>query len=476
MNSAVRHLLLIACFSSCTQLHAADAQVEKPDTAVEKATKPADAPGTLTFDLPCQLAGGQFVTVHVAYPTLPDGSVDPAAADIVYYQGWWGEKEFWKGGAFKTLATERMTVVGMFFDAKEDVVGEKDAVPVIAQALEITRKKLGLPPGKALACGHSTGAMFINGVAALHPEFFDAIAPLAGNLRLVPKGTPAPHIPMLQVFSYGDRPRAEGALGWNADLRSEGWCTMLVASPVWNSIGSPVWLHLNTQPSIAGAAHWLKAIAELRRAHGGTIPAPSQWPQAPASQVASTFETWKEGETRPIPSAALTNEFAAIHRTVTKSDTLLTVAPRLPAKRLIIIVPPAGRSADNALLDAYLASDSEAVGVTVLATGGALPSAVQGVLAAYPDLPTLVIQHGSDQLAQTKLPERATTVLVEPPTIGTPGVLEIVAEGNLPPTGKAPSIITCGGAFKTADVRYQRFLMTAIRGGIDTPRSALAGR
>jgi hypothetical protein len=449
--------------------------VEQVDpAATPKAT--AEAPGTLTFDLPCQLAGGQVVTVHVAYPTLPDGSVDPAAADIVYYQGWWGEKEFWKGDAFKSLAAERMTVVGIFFDAKEDVVGEKDAVPVIADALAITRKKLGLPPNLAFGCGHSSGASFINGVAATHPGFFDAIAPLAGSLHYVPKGAPAPHIPMLQVFSYGDRERAEGALAWNAELRSEGYCTMLVASPVWNSIGSPVWLHLNTQPSIAGAAHWLKAVADLRRAHGGTIPAPSQWPQAPASQVASTFETWKEGEMRPVPSAALAGEFAAIHRTVMRSDTLLTVTPRLPAKRLIVIVPPAGRSADNALLDAYLASDSEAVGVAVLTAGGDLPDRVRGVVNTYPDLPTLVIQHGTDQLAHANLPERATTVLIEPPTIGTPGVLEIIAEGNLPPTGKAPSIITCGGAFKSADVRYQRFLMTAIRGGIDTPRSALAGR
>lgn len=387
----------------------------------------AETIGHLSFTLPSQVPGNPEVTVHVAYPLDAQGQVDrEAAADMVYYQGWWNEREFQKGGVYAALSAARFTVVGIFFEGADRALGATNPIdphsgslPTVEAALAETRTRLGLADLKPFACGHSSGASAVYWAAAAKPALFEAIMPIAGR---APKVDP-PHVLMLHVQTWGDGIRHDPAMAWHRVLQPLGLSTMLTPPPDWKSRSSQIWLHLNSQPSIRTGVAWLRAVADLRHGNHGVMPPASAWPvQAIASQVAATIEPpVAAGETRPMPSLAVAERFAGLHRDVDTRDDpatgaqVITVRPRLAASRVVMVAIPSERSADAAIWDAALAADDGAIGIAIRSPRTLAPTELARLVAAArpADLPVTVIALGDQTPALAGLADPIRRVAID---------------------------------------------------------------
>jgi len=427
----------------------------------------AEPAGSASFALPTKVPKNAEVTVQVAYPLGPDGKVDvEAASDVVYYQGWWGEKDFQKGGVFQALAKARFTVVGIFFEDTpiDPATGSLDAV---TEALARVRQMLGLPDWRAFACGHSSGASAVYWAAATRPKLFEAIAPISGR---VPQGLPAPETLMLHVFTWGDD-RSIGGLAWHESLRLSGLSTVLSTPPNWGARGNPIWLHLNSQPSITTAVAWLRAVADLRRASGGEVPPPAIWPvQAEASWVASTVEPAGGPNRRPLPAAALADQFAALHRDVSERTDPATgaritvVRPRLQADRTVVVLSPTARR-DRSTWDAALATERGALGIAI-ASATPLTAGQLGKLLAEPGLipagpPCSVIAAGDQTPALAGITDPAIRrIAIEPAQAGADGILAVVAQEVAAPVPSGVLAVTVPA--KNPEMRHQKLLDAAL--------------
>jgi hypothetical protein len=427
----------------------------------------AEPAGTTSFTLPTTVTKNPEVTVRVVYPLGADGKIDVgAASDVVYYQGWWGEKEFYKGGVFQALAQARFTVVGIFFEDTpiDPATGSLD---VVIAALAQVRQMFGLPDWRAFACGHSSGASAVYWAAAAKPKLFEAIVPISGR---VPQGLPAPETLMLHVFTWGDD-RSIGGLAWHESLRATGLSTVLSTPPNWGARGNPIWLHLNSQPSITTAVAWLRAVADLRRASGGEVPPPAIWPvQAEASWVASTVEPAGGPVRRALPSAALAEQFAALHRDISERTDPATgaritvVRPRLPVDRTVVVLSPTKRR-DRSTWDAALATERGALGIAIASAVPLTPEQL-GRLLAEPGLipagaPCSVIAAGDQTPALAGITDPAIRrIAIEPAQVGKDGILAVVAQEVAAPVPEGTIAVTVSA--KNPEMRHQKLLDAAL--------------
>lgn len=427
----------------------------------------AESTGTTSFTLPTTVAKNPQVTVQVAYPLGADGKIDvEAAADVVYYQGWWGERDFQKGGVFQALATARFTVVGIFFE-DTPIDPASGSLDVIVAALAQVRQMFGLPDWRAFACGHSSGASAVYWAAAAKPKLFEAIVPISGR---VPQGLPAPETLMLHVFTWGDD-RSIGGLAWHESLRATGLSTVLSTPPNWAARGNPIWLHLNSQPSITTAVAWLRAVADLRRASGGEVPPPAIWPvQAEASWVASTVEPAGGPARRALPSAALADQFAAMHRDVSERTDAATgaritvVRPRLPADRTVVVLSPTARR-DRSTWDAALATERGALGIAIASAVPLSPEQLAKILAEpglIPAGPSCSVIAGGDQApALAGITDPAIRrIALEPAQAGKDGILVVVAQEASAPVPAGTIAVTVSG--QNPEMRHQKLLDAAL--------------
>ncbi len=423
--------------------------------------------GTTSFTLPTTVSKNPEVTVQVAYPLGADGKVDvEAASDVVYYQGWWGEKDFQKGGVFQAIAKARFTVVGIFFEGTpiDPATGSLD---VITEALVRVRQMLGLHEWRAFASGHSSGASAVYWAAAARPKLFEAIVPISGR---VPQGLPAPETLMLHVFTWGDD-RSIGGLAWHESLRASGLSTVLSTPPNWAARGNPIWLHLNSQPSITTAVTWLRAVADLRRASGGEVPPPAIWPvQAEATWVASTVEPAGGPARRALPSATLVEQFAAMHRDVSEHSDAATgahitvVRPRLPTNRTVVILSPTARR-DRSTWDAALATERGALGIAIASANPLTPDQL-GKLLAEPGLipsglPCSVIAAGDQTPALAGITDPAIRrIAIEPSLATKDGILAVVAQEVAAAVPAGTLAVTVPA--KNPELRHQKLLDAAL--------------
>lgn len=424
--------------------------------------------GSTSFTMPTPVAKNPEVTVQVAYPLGADGAIDvEAAADVVYYQGWWGEKQFQKGGVFQALAKGRFTVVGIFFEDTpiDPATGSLD---VVVQALAKVRQTLGLADRRPFGCGHSSGASAIYWAAAAKPKLFEAIAPISGRVQ---DGLQPPETLMLHVYTWGDLGRSDGALAWHAALRDGGLSTLLTPPPMWEARGNPIWLHLNSQPSITTAVAWLRAVADLRRAGNGVVPPPALWPvQAEASRVAATIEPAGGPARRALPSAALAEAFTALHRDVSEFDDqdsgahVVVVRPRLPVERTVVVVPATGRG-DKAVWDAALASERGAMGIAVSSRRPLQPAQLAALLARpglIPAGPACSVVAAGDQapaLAGIGDP-KIRRIAIEPGQARADGVQAVVAQEAAAPVPKGTIAVAVPA--KNEEMRHQKLLDAAL--------------
>lgn len=427
----------------------------------------AEQTGSTSFTLPTTVPGNPEVTVQVVYPLGADGQVDvEAASDIVYYQGWWGEKEFQKGGVYQAIAKARFTVVGIFF-ADTPIDPATGSLDVIIEAVARVRRMFGLEERRAFACGHSSGASAVYWAAAAKPTLFEAIAPISGR---VPRGLPAPETLMLHVFTWGDD-RSIGGLAWHESLRASGLSTVLSTPPSWNARDNPIWLHLNSQPSITTAVAWLRAVADLRRASGGEVPPPSVWPvQAEAAWVAATVEPAGGPVRRPMPSAALVDVFASMHRDVSECDDPATgahitvVRPRLPVERTVVVLTPTVHRA-RSTWDAALATERGALGIAISSATPLSPAQLATLLAApglIPAGPSCSVIAGGDQVpALAGIADPAIRrIAIDPAQAGAEGILAVVAQEAAAPVQPGTIAVTVKGTNR--ELRHQKLLDAAL--------------
>lgn len=427
----------------------------------------AEQTGTTSFTMPTTVAKNPQVTVQVAYPLGADGKIDvEAASDVVYYQGWWGEKDFQKGGVYQAIAQARFTVVGIFFEDTpiDPATGSLD---VIIEALAQVRQMFGLADRRPFGCGHSSGASAVYWAAATKPKLFEAIAPISGQAP----DLPAPETLMLHVYTWGDTERMPGAVAWHERLRASGLSTMLTPPPNWEARGNPIWLHLNSQPSIRTAVAWLRAVADLRRASGGEVPPPAVWPvQAEAAWVAATCEPAGGPARRPLPAAALADTFAAMHRDVSVSvdaasgARVTVVRPRLPTDRAVVVVCPTAR-ADRGVWDAALATERGALGIAIAATRPLAPVDLGRLLAQPGLIPAglacSVIAGGDQAPALAGIANPAIRrIAIEPAQAGANGVLAVVAQEAAAAAPAGAIAVSVSG--KNPEMRHQRLLDAAL--------------
>lgn len=435
-----------------------------------------DAPGNLTFTLPSTVPDNAEVTVHATYPLDANGAIDAtAAADIVYYQGWWDERAFFEKGVFQALAKARFTVVGIFFEGAQKELEEGNPInpttgslDVIAAAIDQVRARLHLAVLKPFGCGHSSGGTAVYWAARAKSDFFEAIAPISGN---PPPCTAPPALPMLHVQTWGDTGRIEASLAWHRALQVQGLSTMFTPPPMWEARDSPIWLHLNSQPSVQTAVAWLRALADVRRSCGGELPPPQAWPvQALASQVRATAEPAGGNRTRPMPSAEVANRIAALHRDLTeRTDTatgarIVIVSPRQPPTRVVVVVPQTGRPARQAVWDAALAAEKGAIGVAISSSKPLTMTDLARMLADPAILPAssdrTVIAAGDQAPALTGLPDAlARRIAIEPGSGVLGGTIAVVTGEAGKPAAAGTITVT---AHANADMCHQRLLSAAL--------------
>lgn len=403
----------------------------------------AAEPGRLDFPLHTSVVKNEDVTVQVAWPVDANGAATPAARDIVYYQPWWNEKNFATDhGVFEELA-KAFTVVGIFLNDQENPPGTRETLDpesgsyaAIEAAIEGTRTRLHLPPGKAFATGHSSGACMIYWAAGVHPTTFEAIAPIAGYTR---PELPAPAIPTLHVHTFGDFTTAS-SLAWHE--ASLGNSLMLTPDPKWESRNSQIWLHLNSSESIQLTVAWLRGVADLRAAHAGVLPPMSEWPvHKPATLVAGTAEEHPTG-TRAFPNEELAQRFTQVHRHIVRSSDAAsgmvsaTVTPLSGADRTVIVLVDPKRDFAMAMYDAVLVAGKGAVAIAVqggdeasLARLVAERSApvVAGTAAACP---VAVIAPAALSARLAALPATTTRLVLDPAAPLAPGVLAVANQSK----------------------------------------------
>lgn len=391
------------------------------------AAEPATG-GTLTFPLATKVPGNPTVKVQVAWPRDANGVPTVEARDVVYYAPYWCEENFAAGGVFKALA-EHFTVVGMFLDDRDAKGGDRRSIDpesgsfkAIEEALSETRTKLDLPPGKALACGHSSGATLIYWAARAHPEAFEAMAPIAGT---VPPTTTPPAIPTLHVHTFGDG-RVARAEAWHA-LTAET-SLMLTTDPIWSQRDNAIWLHLNTSESVSLAVAWLRGVADVRRANAGVLPAMATWPVAmPAAQVAGTAEAQPIG-VHHFPNQELATRFASVHRQIDRrvdAETgaqITTVTPRQGALRTVVVAIAPGRKADDAMYDAVLIAGK---GATAIAVQGGTAATLAAVVATCTG-PVAVIAPAAQADLLAALPAETMRLVLDPKGPVAPGQTAVV--------------------------------------------------
>ncbi len=385
--------------------------------------------GTLTFPLDSKVPGNATVKVHVAWPRDASGAATAEARDIVYYAPYWCEDKFAEGGVFKALA-QHFTVVGIFFDDRAGTGGEWGSIDpesgsfeAIEKALSETRSKLDLPPGKAFACGHSSGGTLIYWAARAHPEAFDAMAPIAGT---APETTTPPEIPTLHVHTFGDDGRVRKAEAWHT-LSADN-SLMLTADPIWAQRDNAIWLHLNNSEEVALTVSWLRGVADLRRAHAGVLPAMGAWPVAiAAAQVAGTAETQPCG-IRHFPTSELATRFAAAHRQIDRrvdaasGAQITTVTPRQGAVRTVVVAIAPGRKAADAIYDAVLIAGKGATAIAVQGGDATTLAAVVGGCSG----PVAVIAPAAQAGLLVALPAETVRLVLDPQGAVAPGQTAVV--------------------------------------------------
>jgi pimeloyl-ACP methyl ester carboxylesterase len=431
----------------------------------------AAEPGRLSFTMTTTVAGNTTVTVEVAYPVDEAGKPTAEAKDIAYYAPYWCEDHFATDhGVFEAMA-RHFTVVGIFFDdrklpaeAKDSIDPESGSLDVVMAAVEEARKRLGLPPGKVFACGHSSGGTQIYYAARAMPELFEAIAPIAGR---APEVTVAPAVPTLHVMTFGDN-RAKQALAWHQLQAPAGWSTMLTTDPRWESRDNQIWLHLNSSESIALTVDWLRAVADLRAAHGGVLPPPRSWPaQIDAARIAATAETQMNG-LRALPSVAIAERIRAAHRRVETSEDAATglrmvrVTPLTGVDRTVVVLVDPSRKPDAALYDAVLAAGKGADAIAIRSSNAqTAPAAIARLIAAEqerdPGRPCLVIAEATTCAALDALPPGVLRVAIDPRATVAPGTTTVVVAEAGSPAGS----VTVTGPFSSPEIRRQRLLAAA---------------
>jgi len=407
-----------------------------------------DPSGRLDFPLATTVPGNAQVTVHVAWPRDATGAPTIAARDIVYYAPYMGEKQFADGGVFKALA-EHFTVVGMFFDDSKGLGGEWGSIDpdsgsfeAIEAAIDTTRTKLNLPPGKAFACGHSSGGTLIYWAARAHPAAFEAMAPIAGT---APKSSSPPRIPTLHVHTFGDE-RVPKAQLWYAQTHENA--LMLTTDPIWSARNSPIWRHLNTAETVTLAIAWLRGVADVRRAHEGILPSMQEWPvPAPATQVAGTAEANPSGVCH-FPNQDLAQRFAAAHRQIdyridaASGAHITTVTPRLGAARTVVVVIAPGRKAQDAIYDAVLIAGK---GATAIAVQGGNAATIAAVVATCSG-PVAMIAPAAQAELMAAVPSGILRLVLDP-------------KGDVAPGQTA--VVLAAAAQGSADMRQQALLEAA---------------
>lgn len=399
--------------------------------AVENPTSVPIAPvssGTLQFPLTTTVPGNTQVMVHVAWPRDASGAPTSEARDVVYYAPYMGEQKFSEGGVFKALA-EHFTVVGMFFDDSAGLGGkwgsidpESGSFAAIEAAIASTRKQLNLPPGKAFACGHSSGGTLIYWAARAHPEAFEALVPIAGT---APESAAPPRIPTLHVHTFGDE-RVPNAERWHAQTRNTS--LMLTTDPIWSERDSRIWRHINTAESVTLAIAWLRGVADLRHAQAGKLPNMNEWPvTAPAVKVAGTAEQNPIG-TCYFPTQELAQRFAAAHRQIEYRDDatsgahITTVTPRQGAPRTVVVVIAPGRKAQDAVYDAVLIAGK---GATAIAVQNGTASTLSAVVASCTG-PVAVIAPAAQADLLAGLPAGTMRLVLDPKGAVAPGQTAVV--------------------------------------------------
>lgn len=412
----------------------------------------AAEPGRLDFPLRTTVVKNEDVTVHVAWPVDAEGKPAPEARDIVYYQPWWNERNFATNhGVFEELA-KAFTVVGIFLNDQENPPGtrrtldpESGSFAAIEEAIAGARTRLRLPPGKALATGHSSGGCLIYWAAAAHPEAFEAIAPIAGY---PPDKLPPPAIPTLHVHTFGDW-TTKPSLAWHE--RSLANSLMLTPDPLWEARESQIWLHLNSSESIQLTVAWLRGVADLRTANAGTLPAMSAWPvQVPAERVAGTAEERPTGS-RSFPNAVLAARFTEVHRRIERSTDpasgmlSATVTPLTGSERTVVVLIDPARDFEMALYDAVLVAGK---GARAIAVKGGDDASLAALVAreSTGDRPVAVIAPALQAVRLAALPAGTTRLVLDPASAVAPGVIAVASDA---PEGTKP------------DLRHQRLLASA---------------
>lgn len=240
---------------------------------------------------------------------------------------------------------------------------------------------------------------------------------------------------------------------------------------MWNARDNPIWLHLNSQPSITTAVAWLRAVADLRRASGGEVPPPSIWPvQADAAWVAATVEPAGGPARRPLPSAALVDVFASMHRDVSERDDAATgahitvVRPRLPVERTVVVLTPTMHR-KRSTWDAALATERGALGIAISSAKPLTPAQLATLLAEpglIPVGPACSVIAGGDQApALADITDPAIRrIAIDPAQAGKDGILAVVAQEAAAPVQPGTIAVTVKGT--NAELRHQKLLDAAL--------------
>ena len=299
---------------------------------------------------------------------------------------------------------------------------ESGSFAAIEAAIASTRKQLNLPPGKAFACGHSSGGTLIYWAARAHPEAFEALVPIAGT---APESSAPPQIPTLHVHTFGDE-RVPNAELWHAQTRNTS--LMLTTDPFWSERDSRIWRHINTAESVILAIAWLRGVADLRHAHAGKLPNMNEWPVTePAANVAGTAELNPIG-TCHFPTHDLAQRFAAAHRQIEYRDDatsgahITTVTPRQGAPRTVVVVIAPGRKAQDAVYDAVLIAGK---GATAIAVQGGTASTLSAVVASCTG-PVAVIAPAAQADLLAGLPAGTMRLVLDPKGAVAPGQTAVI--------------------------------------------------
>lgn len=362
------------------------------------------------------------IELATAMPTLPkvrcdyriplsdDGKPLPTAADMVLLFPYPTEKAAITGIASVMSSQYGFTTISLRFPGMEPEAGidredrsryylwpESGSGKAWVDAVEQVRTLGGFPKRSVFVTGRSAGGAAAGLFAEAYPELVAAVANEAG--RVYPD---RPRFAGPTLIMHGGHDHVVPAVMKHMANSSQAGIapSRFTFPPSWDGRGrNPIWQHSIHGPAQAAMWRWMTAVADLRLANGGTLPAASTWP------VQEGGVAYPAAEVRD-----LVRQVTPIARQ--RSINGVTVAIAAPSAdkqpRGLVVLAESTQvvSAANLVLDAEFLADNGWLVLAASADGQpvqpALRTALAGPeLAAAANLPWMLVMDDPGELRQS---------------------------------------------------------------------------